>query len=145
MHLNEWDGNRRQRVAQCDARMGIRTGGNHDKPDAVKFRGVNAINQQAFSVTLETHQVDACLLGLIPQPVVDLGQRYGAVNGGFACAKQIQVRAVQQQYLQHGGQFASNWQKLSSFSPKISKSLSWEKATTVVFMYVALPRDKNMR
>ena len=94
VHLDERHLDRRQRVADREAAVRVRTRVDHDAIDCAAQR-VNRVDQLALAVVLRELQLDAELLRDGSQRSLDVGERLAAVQRRLARAKQIQIRAVE--------------------------------------------------
>ena len=88
-----------KRIAQSDAGVREAAGIDHDGIRAIRFGGLNAIDQRTLVIALEAYHAGTGIVGLRYCRLLDFGQRSGSVDRGLACSKQIQVRAIQQQYV----------------------------------------------
>ena len=97
VHFDEWNGHRRQGVAQGDAGVGVAARVDDDEGHPFTSGGLDAVDQIAFVVALEGDQFDRGRLGLAGEGRIDVRQRLMPIDIRFALAEQIQVRAMQNQ------------------------------------------------
>ncbi len=90
---------RRQRVAQGDAGVGVGRRVDDDEVDVIARGLVDAVDQRAFVVVLKGFDLRTGRFAAADQRAVDVVERGEAVMPGFAAAQQIQVGAVQNQHI----------------------------------------------
>lgn len=114
MYFNKWDRDPGQRIANCDAGVRICRRVDDDEVRAVLPGRLYAVNQRAFVIALPRCQRDAHFACKQLKVLIDLLQREAAVDMRFSGAEQVQVRAMQYQYvLRHAlanEWFANCWQ-----------------------------------
>ena len=114
MYFNKWDRDPGQRIADRNAGMRIGRRIDDDEVSAVLPGRLDTVDQRAFVVALPRCQRGAQFACQQFQSLIDLGQREAAVDMRFPGAEQVQVRAMQYQYvLRHALDqewFANCWQ-----------------------------------
>jgi len=68
-----------------------------DEVHAFAARGMNPFDEFVFGVRLQVQQMMSRIAGSLLQILVDLRQRYCAIDTGLARAEHIQIRAVEDQ------------------------------------------------
>ena len=94
VHLDERQLDRRQRVANGEARVRVRAGVDHDAVD-LAAQCVDRVDELALAVVLRELQLRAELRRDSAQRALDVGERLAAVQRRLASAEQIQIRAVE--------------------------------------------------
>jgi len=102
MNLDERDADPRQCVPNGHA--GVRVRGGIDQYEIGLFSpgGLDAIDESAFMIALERREFDACVRCAVRKCLIDLRQRYAAINLRFPGAEKVEVGAVQYQQSRHG-------------------------------------------
>lgn len=95
MHLDKRNVHADQRVPQRDARMCQGPGVYDDGIDFVGSRGVDAVDERAFVVGLQVRERDREARALAGRRADDVGEGGAAVDGGLACAEEVEVGAIE--------------------------------------------------
>src|SRR5690606_36955478 len=99
MYFQERNRHAGQGITQSYAGMRVSPRINNDEIGAVGARGMDAIYQRPFVVALKARTLPPLRSGNLSQGIVDIGQGLPPVDVRLARAEQVQVRAMQNQYL----------------------------------------------
>ena len=97
MHFNERDIHPGKGVTDCNAGMCVRARVDKDETRALPPSLLNTIDKCALMVALETLNIHASAVPCIHEAGIDVIERFPTVDLRFPCAKQIQVRPMQDQ------------------------------------------------
>ena len=95
MYFDEWNRDPRQRIAKCDARMGVRGRIEHDERNSLYLGLLNPIDQIALEVALVANDASPGRAPGRAKACVDVRQRLPPVDRGLARTEEVQVRAVE--------------------------------------------------
>lgn len=102
MQLNKRHLSSTERIAKGDAGVRESAGIDQNKGGAVGSGLVDAIDQFAFMIALQTIQRVSQSLRLLTQMLLNISQPGVAVDGRLASTKQVEVGAIEQEQLCHG-------------------------------------------
>lgn len=94
MHLDEWNRNGRQRIAQRDGCMRKCGRVDDDAVNRLRMRRLDPVDQLMLGIGLKEIHLDIRRLRLIGQLPIDFSQRLTAIDVRLAHTKQVQIRAV---------------------------------------------------
>ena len=94
MHLDEWNHNGRQRIAQRNGCMRKCSRVDDDAVNRLRMRGLDPVDQLMLGIGLKEIHLDIRRLRLIGQLPIDFSQRLTAIDVRLAHTKQVQIRAV---------------------------------------------------
>lgn len=99
MNFDKWHCHSRQGIAQSDAGMSVSGWIDDDEAGSVQLGSLHAVDQGTFMIALEAFELYACICGQIGQFSIDLCQSLCTINLRLACAKQVEVGAVNDENL----------------------------------------------
>lgn len=102
MHLNEWQINREQSIAECNTGVRQTCWVNQRKFYSVSPSAMYGVDQFMLGVALHEQQGMARVARLLRQAFADLRQGILTVFVRLTCTEQIQVRAIKAKYSSHG-------------------------------------------
>jgi hypothetical protein len=95
MHFDERDCRSGERVANCNAGVGVRGGVKNDEVYLLAPRFLDLVDQRTLVIALEALSGGSGGLGGIDKPPVYFFERFSAVDFWLALPQKIQVRPVQ--------------------------------------------------
>lgn len=110
MHFDKRNGNRRQRIADRHAGVGVSRRIDDDEINVITAGLVDTLNQGTFVIVLKGFDERTGSISATSQRAIDIVERGESVMLGFAAAQQIQVGAVHNQdmRMQTGSRFGRN-------------------------------------
>src|SRR6185503_9473180 len=97
VNLDERDLHGEQGVAQRDTGVREGAGIDYDIGDALACRGMDAANELVLGIALEGDQLVPRRARHLGRPLLDRGQRVGAIKPRLPASEQVEIGAVQQQ------------------------------------------------
>src|SRR5271166_1684461 len=119
MHFDHWDVDGRDRVANCNAGMGV-CAWIDQQYVALAARLLNSVDDPTLAVRLKRLNLHFEFASQLLELLVDISQAGSAVNLGLSFAKQIKVRSMndQHRYRATPAALRSLITHLRSFSPR---------------------------